>query len=1159
MSWFDTVGFANLAKSALSSAQKRIDQALDIQGSSGSEFSPPTDTDSFFLSFGLHDGGSPKKKDGADQQQPPPSPMPTAPQSGSSSTSLWASRWGSFLEDAASDAGTSQTASVGVPTTAAPVSVSPQPLTAGFVEEKVTAVVSQPVKSSTDDTALPVVDSEPTSAAGERFGSDSPLVVDLPSYPSLDQSVESDGSTETLLGASSSPEDASATEGTSPDHSEKDSSLPGWQMSRRDPGEDVVIVREPEHSNSRKEFPAKKTSLEKVAPAVQIREDDRCVASQSTSKALEEVEVVLPEQASCLIGEDESRDHVSPSIPSPLQTPPAETLYLKQEEDAELATKSASVFVPSCSDDPQGCRAECSTSSQVKENPQDVRAFDGSERPTPAGVQHSRKASNGSPSKEDSDAHSLGSVHSVETSSSASFVRVSPEETEDSRKSASPSGDEAETATSSDIEIISTPNGDSNSDRYSAISSSAQLWPALPAEEKRAVSPSVSGGSGDKLVTAEESHCSVELSEAEKLRARTTELQEILDARERKVFLLSKEVAQLNEANAALQSSLQRLEDVRARETQDTSSLTQEFSQRLAKLETRLTDTARERDILKAKLDAVQQESATKVSAVQMEQVIKEKDEQIAELMSEGEKLSKHQLQQSTIIKKLRAKEKDMEGTLKSLRDKLEDQGKELERLRRSMNAKDEQEKKHIDAIRQLTSTNQKQEKEIQSLVASHTDATENLETALAKLDSAYSEIAALKQANTECESRAEEATLSAKMAAGEEMRRALEETRAEAAAERASLMQRIEELQVALAMAEQRGEHREDMLRSSISQLQQQVQEAESRNQEISQHISSATRPLLRQIENLQATFSVQSASWEKIEKSLTDRLTEAQTQATLLSERERSLQEKCADLQARLTSLEAQNTALRNDKHSMSADAELLRERLREAEDYKRRESSFETVKSRLEQSLRNLRAEKEEVSSRVTALQEELESERHKVLLLQDQLLEKRENREEASPLPSPTASHYSSVSDTFNANVGEEFGATVPYGGALSRTASLYESLRAAGGTTLLESLQSQLKMKEGEVGHLQAEIAQLERCRSSLSRELVSLSERQEATERELQDLRGIRQQHNELNQRYNTLLQMYGEKVEQTEELRLDLEDVKSMYKAQINELMAKQ
>ena len=45
---------------------------------------------------------------------------------------------------------------------------------------------------------------------------------------------------------------------------------------------------------------------------------------------------------------------------------------------------------------------------------------------------------------------------------------------------------------------------------------------------------------------------------------------------------------------------------------------------------------------------------------------MKEKDQQVAELLEEGEKLSKQQLQSNNIIKKLRAKEKDNDAILKS-------------------------------------------------------------------------------------------------------------------------------------------------------------------------------------------------------------------------------------------------------------------------------------------------------------------------------------------------------------------------------------------------------------------------------------------------------------------------------------------------------------
>ena len=38
-----------------------------------------------------------------------------------------------------------------------------------------------------------------------------------------------------------------------------------------------------------------------------------------------------------------------------------------------------------------------------------------------------------------------------------------------------------------------------------------------------------------------------------------------------------------------------------------------------------------------------------------------------------------------------------------------------------------------------------------------------------------------------------------------------------------------------------------------------------------------------------------------------------------------------------------------------------------------------------------------------------------------------------------------------------------------------------------------------------------------------------------------------------MDSRYNALLQMYGEKVEESDELRMDLTDMKDLYKSQVN------
>lgn len=52
------------------------------------------------------------------------------------------------------------------------------------------------------------------------------------------------------------------------------------------------------------------------------------------------------------------------------------------------------------------------------------------------------------------------------------------------------------------------------------------------------------------------------------------------------------------------------------------------------------------------------------------------------------------------------------------------------------------------------------------------------------------------------------------------------------------------------------------------------------------------------------------------------------------------------------------------------------------------------------------------------------------------------------------------------------------------------------------------------------------------------------------------EIQALNENLNEIQTRYDALLQMYGEKVEENQELRLDLEDVKDMYKSQIDHLL---
>lgn len=103
---------------------------------------------------------------------------------------------------------------------------------------------------------------------------------------------------------------------------------------------------------------------------------------------------------------------------------------------------------------------------------------------------------------------------------------------------------------------------------------------------------------------------------------------------------------------------------------------------------------------------------------------------------------------------------------------------------------------------------------------------------------------------------------------------------------------------------------------------------------------------------------------------------------------------------------------------------------------------------------------------------------------------------------------------------------------------------------------IEGLQSTLKQKEGEVQQLQWELSRRENERTYLTTEISTLMVKLEGLESKVQEHDTMKEQFADLQQQYDALCQMYGEKVEETQELRLDLQDVKEMYKSQIDELL---
>uniref|UniRef100_A0A8D0F1G6 TATA element modulatory factor 1 n=1 Tax=Strix occidentalis caurina TaxID=311401 RepID=A0A8D0F1G6_STROC len=636
-------------------------------------------------------------------------------------------------------------------------------------------------------------------------------------------------------------------------------------------------------------------------------------------------------------------------------------------------------------------------------------------------------------------------------------------------------------------------------------------------------------------------------------------LTEKLEKREIQLLSTSKEKARLEEAYDNLKDEMFRMKE----ESSSLSSLKEEFAQRIADAEKKLQLACKERDAAKKEVKTIKEELATRLNTNETAELLKEKEEQIKGLMEEGEKLSKQQLHNSNIIKKLRAKEKERENTNTKQNKKIKELEEELQHLKQVLDGKEDLEKQHRDSIKQLNSVVERQEKDLAKLQAEVEDLEERNRSVQAALDSAYKELADLHKANATKDSEAQEAALSREMKAKEELGLALEKAQDEARQQQEALAIQVADLRLALQRAEQQAARKEDYLRQEIGELQQRLQEAESRNQELSQSVTSATRPLLRQIENLQATLGAQTSAWEKLEKNLSDRLGESQTLLAAAAERERAATEELLSNKIQMSSTESQNSLLRQENTRLQAQLEVERNRLKKMENENSRyEVELEGLKDEYAKTLEDAKKEKTLLATQLEMEKMKVEQERKKAIFVQEAAKEKdRKSFTVETVSSTPTMSRSSSISGVDMAGLQTSFLSQDDphdhsFGPVTTGGSNLYDAIRMGAGSSIIENLQSQLKLREGEISHLQLEIGNLEKTRSIMAEELVKLTNQNDELEEKVKEIPKLRAQLKDLDQRYNTILQMYGEKAEEAEELRLDLEDVKNMYKTQIDELL---
>ncbi|XP_055682461.1 TATA element modulatory factor [Lutzomyia longipalpis] len=1072
MSWFDTAGLANLAKTALKEAQKQIDKALDIKDDEGKSDAAAGDKGK------AESKSSPVRvSEKARKSEVVSKTAPTTPSVGNikDSPSFWGSFSGSFFDAPRPE--------VQETVTTPPTSSHKFPLREdGNSESEIAGCSSESVdliSSPGSGITSPI-----QSAGNTMLQSDSVEILGMET-PSETSSIFVVASNVTTPGSEirecglkvpvdESEEEVSVDEDSMSYNTVSDS-LAVTVLEPADKTDAAIITVPP----SRQSF---HLSLSSTSSKLMVSEGSTCDTEDSNES-----------EQTITLGEEKAGAQLS----SALEEAAIENFEMQTEFSD--STQSFEEVQP------------MGASVMQKSTPEVVRKSS------------SRQSSNSSDGKSD-------------------LVKVASDQ-----MSGHTSGDEVETTTSSDIEIISNPNGDS--------SSTNSVYRASPLKDTGVkyhadfVGVKIKGHCREASAASSQSLGSDELSnpsEVDKLQRRVSELSELLEKREYKLVELGRQNAELQEKNAEIlaQASMRHIRS----DSVDITNVTEEYTQRLSALEKKFQQSIRERDTLRDQVKSLRQDFASCIPRADAEKMISEKEAIAEELKAEGEKLSRQILQHSNITKKLRAKEKEMDEVVKNQKEQIEEHQEELERLKKSLSAKEEVERSQIEAVHRLSSEKRKLEKENGQLRSELDDTTQKLKTVQTSLEAAKAELLEKRNAFAELKRKTEslEALTSEKQ---------LQQT------QNVQMVRELEDLREKLRLADTANTVREQKLREENTDLLRRLEESDRRAEEQAHTLSTATIPLVKQLDSLQKTLNTRTATWEKQEQKLLEKVEALQNIET-------TAVEETTKLRALVKSLEEQlDVSLRESSRvSTKLEEKEIANTLQVSELMRRVQSAEKDVESLRETNSileRQLQTEKENLQvekRRVNRLMQELQTKQLKEDLPEaDASATRQDFGGQASPALSieRVSIDESVCSNTWQfqedvecmSNTGRPSGGSF-YGGGV---------YALGGHTSVLENLQSTLKQRDGELYQLQWELSRLQTEKSELINEISDMTNQIETMETQLDTTRSMEEKFAELQTQYDALLEMYGEKEEEAQELRLDLQDVKEMYKVQINDLLRQQ
>lgn len=614
-------------------------------------------------------------------------------------------------------------------------------------------------------------------------------------------------------------------------------------------------------------------------------------------------------------------------------------------------------------------------------------------------------------------------------------------------------------------------------------------------------------------------------------------------------------------------------------------------------------------DALQAKLQYLAREAAEAAKktiqttpAGSLEKKLAEKDQQIALLMEEGKKLGVTEQKHRTIMKKLRAKiaEDEKEANeLKAARSKAE---AEAEALRRQGRRANDLEKFHEESLKRIGQL----QKDINSVRAE----SANKDLTIADLKSRLQQAQEMAEAQN---AKATDQALEKERRRAQDLEDEVTALKVEKtlAVDRAKAQSA--ELQEKLERTNERARVAEAELKAEALALEGKLEAMRARAEEASSGaVGDSQAKLLRQIETLQTQYSIASENWQGIEATLLGRISNLEKERDEALQRESDMRKKAreAALRAKRNEEELEEArsslpTVQDDIETYKSQIEALEKRAQQADaalaeavaDFDRQKAAWQEEQRQAERGrsadqrdwLEDLPPPnapfKTHSRPESPLLSPPGRTWSSDVLGFQSMLGKMRKPSApssngdgvgESSHRPS-TAGRRTSTSPWIPQQHRPSIAASsVPAGlqtPATPFSVSMellpeYEPTEAAASThqvmqdmvsvstagagptvQLVERMSAQVRRLENEKVKAREELGRMSRQRDEARAEIVALMREAESGRSAKDRVAALEAEVAAVNERYETTLELLGEKSEEVDELKADVQDVKAMYR----------